>query len=367
MIGFVGCSDDDDTIPTGVTYPDGAVVSQKVTTPPTSNSTVDALWNDVAGIDMPTVVAAYDITVDGEDIWWDAYEGMQIDLNLKSVYTDTDIYFLATWNDAEDSKKRQAWYWHDTADKWLQMGKKHPDEFGNLPAYEDKFTVFWNMTMPNFNTTGCATLCHGQYMATNAPGDLADIWHWKRDRTGPVSQIDDKWLNNDQNGRHGDAGTGAYSSNTHDLTITGGAIVSAPIYWIPGRTDYHWIMQTEIDDDTARMIVDRNVDNNWVDEDGTVLDKTLFGYDSDMVIPSLMGIKPATGSRADVSAWHNWSAGTWTLKIKRARDTGTVDDVQFKELGIPYWFSVGIMNSAAIAHATPGGFAGEAFQLILGE
>jgi len=361
------CSDDDKTV-TGPDYPDDALVSQSVSTPPSSNASVDALWADVTGIDMATVVAPYDTyNSDGEDIWWDNYEGMTIDVNMKSVYTDTDIYFLFTWNDAEDSRTRQAWYCDLASGTWLQMGKKHPDEFGRPPAYEDKFTVFWNRSIGAFATSGCATLCHGPYMATNGAGEIADIWHWKRDRTAPVFQLDDKWLDNAQNGRHSDAGTGAYSDNKQDLTITGGATVSAPMYWIPGRTDYHWIMQTEIDDGTARLIVDMNVDGNWVDEDGIILDQASFEYDSDTVIPSLKGIKPATGSRGDVSAWHNWSNGTWTLKVKRARDTGSDDDVQFTQLGTPYWFSVGVMNAAAIAHATPGGLAGTPSQLILSE
>jgi hypothetical protein len=370
-IALLGCSDDEDVNgPDSPVYPADAIVAAKVATPPTANANVDALWANVEGIDIPTEVAAYDIVVDGHDIWWDEYEGNTADLVLKSVFTDTDIYFLATWNDTADSRTRQAWY-NDIAngnDEWLQMGKKYPDKFGHAPAYEDKLTMFWNMSIPNFENTGCGPLCHGQYMGTNGPGELADIWHWKRNRTAPVSQLDDKWLNDDTNGRHGDTGTGAYSSNTHDLVITGGATVSAPIYWIPGRTNYHWILQSEIDDDTAREIVDLNGDNDWVDEDGTVLERALFGFDSDLVIPSLMGIKPGTGSRGEVSVWENWADGEWTVKIRRSRATSTIEeDVQFTELGVPYWFSVGIMNGAAIAHSTPNGFSGTAYQLILSE
>jgi len=365
-MGISACGSDDPG-PTGTTYPEGAVVSQKVTTAPTENATVDGLWASVDGITMNTTVAVYDFNIDGHDIWWDDYEGMDIDVTMKSVYTDNDIYFLFTWNDAQDSKTRQAWYYNQDGGKWLQMGKKYPDEFGNPPAYEDKFTMFWDMSLDGFDQTGCAVLCHGPNMASNGDGQLADIWHWKRDRTAPVHQIDDKWLNNDQNGRHGDAGTGAYSSNTHDLVTSAGPTVKAPMYWIPGRTDYHWIMQTEIDNNTARLIVDLNADGNWVDEDGTILDKADFGFTSNKVIPSLMGIKPGTGSRGDVSAWHNWADGTWTLKVKRARDTGAADDVQFTIPGEPYWFSIGVMNAAAIAHATPNGYTGTAYQLILGE
>jgi uncharacterized lipoprotein NlpE involved in copper resistance len=355
-------------------YPENAMVSMYVTEAPTEDAVVDAMWADVDGLDVSTVVPSVEINVDGHDIWWDGYEGMTIDVNMKSVYTDDDIYFLYTWDDAEDSKTRMAWYYYEHSDpdssKWLQMGKKYPDEFNMDPAYEDKFTVFWNMSIPNFENIGCANLCHGAKMASNANGEIADIWHWKRDRTGPVSQIDDKWLDdgaeNDGNGRHGDTGVGAYSDNKQTLTVDD-VEITAPMYWIPGRTDYHWIMQSEIDDGTARLIVNL-VDSNWVDEDGTVLDHTLFGYDSDLVIPSLMGIQPGTEGRADVNAWHNWADGEWTLKVKRARATElTAEDVQFTETNTPYWFSIGVMNSAAIAHATPGGMSGTAYPLYIAE
>lgn len=51
-----------------------------------------------------------------------------------------------------------------------------------------------------------------------------------------------------------------------------------------------------MEDGTARAIVDLNTDGDWVDEDGTILDKDEFCYDSNKVIPSLMGIKPGTGA-----------------------------------------------------------------------
>ncbi len=199
-----------------------------------------------------------------------------------------------------------------------------------------------------------------------APDEKMDIWHWKRDRTAPVLQVDDKWLNDQENGRQTDAGTGAYSTNIQHLTTSRGDTVSAPMYWIPGREDYHWILQSEIDEGLAKRIVDMDGSGNLIDEDNKVLDKSLFGRNSTKCIPSLMEVKPATGSRGDVSVMHSWSNSTWTLKIKRLRDTGNDDDVQFTQTGTPYWFSIAVMNAAAIAHAIPGGESGDAYPMILG-
>lgn len=362
---FVQCSSDDDGNVVSPDYPEEAVISQKVDTAPAEDATVDALWSDVAGIIIPTKVPAYDIG--DPDIWWNEYEGKTMHVTMKSVYTENDIYFLFQWNDAEDSKTRQAWYYHQDSTEWLQMGKKHPDKFGNDPAYEDKFTMFWNLSISDFQTNGCSNLCHGDEMKTNVAGERADIWHWKRDRTGPVSQVDDKYL--DPTGRHGDDGESAYSYNAQDLVTSTGDTVAAPLYWIPDRTDYHWILKSEVDDGTAKEIVDLDSTGNFIDEVGNVLNKADFGYTSNKVISSLYNIKPGTGSRGDISAWHDWSNNTWTLKVKRARDTGNDDDVQFTEVGEvnSYWFSIGVMDAAAIAHATPGGWAGPPYQMILAE
>ena len=367
----IGCSSDDEGTPNpvgGTTYPPGSLVSVPASATPSDDATVDALWGSVTGLSISTVVPAYTfLDASGNDIWWDNYEGMTIDVTLKSVYTANYIYLLAEWNDAEEPLLRQAWYYNPAGPKWLQMGKKYPDEFGNDPAYEDKFSMFWNMSVAGFETTGCSPFCHGPYMGTNNAGETMDIWHWKRDRTGPVSQLDDKWLDNAQNGRHSDAGTGAYASNFQALVTTSFGTVDAPKYWIPNRQNYHWILQSEITDGTAKLIVDMDANGNFIDEASNVLDKTQHGFLSPLCVPSLIEIKPATGSRGDVSVWHNWSNGMWTLKIKRLRNTGNSDDLQFTQTGTPYWFSIGVMNAAAIAHAIPGGFTGTAYAMYLAE
>lgn len=374
-ISISSCGSDDKPVaPTPV--PVDMLQSQFVASAPADNATVDALWSTVPALSIATTVPSYTaLDGSGNDIWWDSYEGNTSLLTLKSVYDANYIYILAQWDDAEDSRRRQAWYYHQDANpansKWLQMGKFFPDEFGNDPAYEDKFTVFWNMTVPSMGSLGCGPFCHGTHMSTNASDEKLDIWHWKRCRTAPVFQLDDKWMDDGAtsggNGRHSDAGTGAYADNKYTINTanTGNVDMTVPEYWIPGRSNYDWISAAEIAAGTARKIVDVDANGNLVDEDATVLNRTLFGYGTALVIPSLKEIKAATGSRGDVSAWHNWSGGQWTLKIKRLRNTGNTDDVQFTQTSNDYWFSVGIMNAAAIAHSTPGGWTASAYRLSL--
>jgi len=348
---FTGC---------GPKIPDGALGSIETKTAPRLDGLVDKVWDDAPKFTIDVVVPEYPVFE--ASYYKNAYE-----VTVQSLHTDDDIYFLYQWTgDDELSDARQSWYYNETEGKWMQKPKKEADEY--YPAtYEDKLAVIWNIndSVEGFNEDGGSVLCHGEKKATNAEGETADIWHWKSDRTGPVHQIDDKWLAfSDGDGRTGDEGTGAYSSNSQDLTDASGATVKVPLYWVPGATDYHWIMA---DDANARQIVEIDAEGNLVDEDGTILAKELFDGDSAVQIPSLYGIKPATGSRGDVTAYHNYNASshTWTLEVQRALDTGNADDVDFSDPEKEYYFSVAVFDGAAIAHAVPGGMSGNSFPLVM--
>ncbi len=342
------------------------LISIFTTIPPTLDGQVDTVWNRAP----ETVV---DVVVPNYSFFWDGYFGDSYQVTMRSLYTASDVYFLFEWTgDDEESLERQAWYYNDTDSKWMQKPKTEPDSYSN-PAYEDKFAVIWDIDNTiGFETKGCAVICHGENMATNAEGEIGDTWHWKRDRSGPVHQVDDKWIEfSDGNGRKNDEGTGAYSDNKQTLVTPAEESVDVPLYWIPGQTNYHWILKTAIDDGTAKMIVEIDEDNNLIDEDGTILDAEDYTLannstlSSSILIPSIQDIKPATGSRGDVEAWEDYdeSTNTWRLEIKRKLDTGTDDDIQFDDLTDEYWFSIGVFDAAAIAHALPGGMAGTGYKL----
>ena len=340
------------------------LLSTFMTTPPTLDGQVDTVWSIT-----PTTVV--NVRVPFYPFFWYGYFGNSYQVTMRSLYTDSDVYFLFEWTgDNEESLERQAWYHNETEGKWMQKPKKEPDAYSN-PAYEDKFAVIWDIDNSiGFERTmfgGCALMCHGEYMATNAEGERGDTWHWKRDRTGPTHQVDDKWIGfSDEDGRESDEGTGAYSDNKQTLVTPDDESVDVPLYWIPGQTNYHWILKTEIDDGTAKQIVDIDEDNNLIDEDGNILEAEDFtlannsNLNSSMLIPSIQDVKPATGSRGDVEAWEDYdeSTNTWRLEIKRKLITGNEDDIQFNDLNAEYWFSIGVFDAAAIAHAIPGGMMG---------
>lgn len=351
VVVFAGCAKK---------VPEGALASMTTKTVPVMDGMVDEVWDDAPALVVDVYVPEYPVF--DSSYFKDSYN-----VSMQSLHTDSDIYFLYQWTgDKEESQARQSWYYNAEEGQWMQKPKYKDDGYYG-PEYEDKFAVIWEIgdSIDGFAENGCAILCHGEKKATNAEGETADIWHWKSDRTGPVNQIDDKWLGySDGNGRHGDDGTGAYSSNSQELTDAAGNTMKAPVYWVPGATDYHWIMDG---DKNARKIVSVDEDGNLVDEDGTVLVKEDFNGESNIQIPSIYNIKPGIGGRGDVTEYHNYdkATGTWTLEVKRAKNTGDEHDVNFTDPEREYYFSIAVFDAAAIAHAIPGGMSGTAYPLVM--
>lgn len=329
---------------------ENGLISLKTEKLPVMDGKSEEVWDNAPGFTVGVHVPPYS----GFD---PVYHKKEYQVTMKSLYTEEDIFFLYSWTgDEEASYKRESWYFNTTEARWMQKPKKKSDAYFP-PEYEDKFAVIWNInnSIKDFNDTGCLVLCHGDFKHTNSEGELGDTWHWKLDRTGPVHQLDDKWLTfSDGNGRVSDEGTGAYKTNKQELTDAAGESVSVPLYWIPGEEDYHWILK---DDPRAKKIVLINEDNDLVDEEGNSIPR-------DVNIPSLYNITPATGSRGDVTVYHSYEEGVWTLEVKRKRSTGYKDDIDFGDDKGLYFFSIAVFDAAAIAHAVPG-VKGDSYQLIL--
>jgi Ethylbenzene dehydrogenase len=337
--------------------PEGVLVSKSVKSGPVMDGKLDDSWQLAKSLEIPVEVPDY-------KHFAEMYHGKKYDVTLRSVYTDSDIYIFAQWTgDEEKSLERQSWYFNDVENKWMQKPKKAPDDY-SPPAYEDKFAFLWDISGVDFMKEGATIYCHEEHKHSNFPDEIMDIWHWKLVRTAPVHQLDDKHLVFAENadGRKGDEGKGSYSDNKQKLMIDGTEL-TLPLYWIPGREDYHWLMDGEAG---AKKIVGMDENMNLIDEDGTVLNKEEFMLGSSKLIPSIKGIKPATSSRGDVTVYdfYDESSKTWNLEIQRKLTTGfEKDDVQFSDFEKLYDFSISVFNSAAIAHATPEGLNGKVYSL----
>ncbi len=388
LVGFlvvnVSCSTDDDTTddPTGPTDPGTSTTEllvKKFTSAPTMDGTIDDMWGTVQTLtgttEVPTLAArgTY-LNGDGEGVeeglgLFAPYSGEKYDFTLRSGYAGDRIYFLMEWDDADDSKDRQSWYFDETDHLWKGEHKYAND--ANDKFYEDKFAFLFPIgEVAGFNASTCYATCHENLTLANAKdkhtrhyltteGQKVDMWHWKRVRGTYAGQVDDQMMtyedgpyDSSSNGRHGDStGEGGYSNNSQTLN-NGDADVSVPLYVVPGGTDYYWISMDDFGG-SAKLVTEVDINGVLTLEDDTTIDPngdTGYAQGSGAKrIPSVT-TKPFTLGRADIDITAVYTGSGWVCEFTRKLNTGDADDVVFnvaEELD----FGLAIFNNAAIAHA----------------
>jgi hypothetical protein len=219
---------------------------------------------------------------------------------------------------------------------WLKL--KDPNDKGsdNNLYYEDKMSLYWNISSPAFEQRGCMSACHtgegkpyGNKYTAN-PGERLDMWHWKGVRTAPVGQIDDQYVDNTRYdkekapraGRKSDPKTGGgYADNVTDDK-------KGPKFALKGNKPAppYWIMDAEKEpfDDSK--------------------------YKPGDEVPGII-IAPFAGDRGDLAAQHVWKDGVWTIEIARKLVTGSEFDVQFGDPKKEYAFGVAVFDNAQVRHA----------------
>ncbi len=350
---------------------------KKFSTAPTLDGTVDDMWATaqrlVGTTEVPTLSArgTY-LNSDGEGIeeglgLFAPYSGEKYDFTMRAGYSGSDIYFLLEWQDGEDSKDRQSWYF-DPSDK-LWKGQHKYANTNDDKYYEDKFAFLFPIgEVSGFNTSTCYATCHQNLTLEKAKdkhtrhyltvdGEKIDMWHWKRVRGTYADQVDDQMMTyaeatgSSANGRHGDAtGDAGYASNSQTLN-NGNGDVSVPKYVIPEKTDYHWISQDDIDNGTAKLITAVDAEGILTYDGGTInpADGGFEKGTGNKRLPSVT-TRPFTLGRADIniSAVHTGSG--WICEFSRKLDTNDEDDVVF-DITKEFPFGLAIFNNAAIAHA----------------
>jgi hypothetical protein len=347
------------------------LVSIKVSTPPSIDGTIDAMWASVPKLQFSTAVP--EVTGDV----FRGYTGNIIpSVTLRSAYDASNIYFLMEWSDPTQSLKRQPWYFSPTTKKWAQESGTF--DFTTSPYrpafYEDKMALLWNInnSVSGWNNGTCYKSCHTGLPAadlssrhyTNYPSEKIDMWHWKSVRGGVngSSQLHDQYQDNTYpNGRKGDPGTDIYQNNKQTLVATGngGTSVDVPKYVITNRTNYGWIMNSEVTSGTAKLV--KAVDGNGILtlSDGTTIDPNVgtdyqrIGNDvGPRAIPGVTLNDGYTESAGDISCKATYVPNTgWVMEIKRALKTSdSVYDIDFSSLSDQY-FGVAIFENAQIAHS----------------
>jgi hypothetical protein len=192
-------------------------------------------------------------------------EGTSTKVGIKSVHTDTDIFFLFRWEDStKDDESHKSWVWNKEA-------KKYEDG----PDREDAFAVAFELK--------------GPFVIDMLAGVEAewDVWHWKAFRTNPQGFAMDR---------------------RHIYTLTKPEFKAKEYKAKNGKP--LWIARPEDAGDTVEKKLPA---------------PTEFKGDK---VPQYAPGTP-TKSAADVRAKGTWADGHWTLEMSRKLNTGQNDDVVF--------------------------------------
>lgn len=292
-------------------------------------------------------------------------------VTVKAGYDASYIYFQLTYTDDAGSDRRQPWV-KQADGSWLRLPAKSPaptpgstwqeyqfagleEENSNRFNYEDKLAIIWNTygqsTVAGFETSGCSVTCHDPTQSgnpgttynnadqnqaskkyTNAPDEIADMWHWKLVRNNQHAKVDDQYVGywvpgtpgEEDGGRFGDAGTAGYGANpdSSGRPKYRGPSLTAPPYYIL---------------DAEKLLL---------------TDEEAAGLPAGAEIPNMITSGP-TGDRADIDGVGIYDAATqsWTLEIRRQLVTPGATDVQFDDLNRQYAFGLAVFDNAQIEHS----------------
>jgi len=387
LLGFANCTHDDTPSGGGGTDPGvgestDVLLVKKFSTAPTFDGDIDEVWSEARPlVNAATVTPAGDrvITLNGSsngdlsleptDLM-DAYTGESYKYSLRGGHDGEYLYLLFEWEDESDSRDRQSWYFDGAASKWKQENKYANHK--NDKFYEDKFGMMFPIgDVEGFTEGTCTVTCHGglldpqpgekvtrHYMKNE--GEIADFWHWKRDRHALAEACDDgfvQWEDDYEyasaNGRKNDEGISPYSTSmkfTDEVTE-----MSGPKYVIPNKENYYWITQADIDGGTAVAVTGVAADgtlslanNTLINPNGDPSYSQGFGNKR---MPSVIINPGGQGNdrRSEVQIKSTHTGSGWQLEIRRKLNTGDPTDADFTP-GQTIPFGLVIFNNAAIGH-----------------
>ena len=415
FIGYVvSCTKNDQILESGTSGSLTELLSFKTTSAPTIDGIVDAIWEKASILDVTTVVP------DPGNGMFAGYIGTKYPIALRSMYDADRIYFLAEYADENKSTQVSPWYYNPTSRRWAQEPSARTyDANGKLSREgwgEDKLAFLWNIdnSTAKFATQTCYSSCHmftpytdptttpptpkpnqsGNHY-TNGSNEKIDMWWLKIGRDPIHNQMSDEFqdwaggptysslVGGSANGRHQDdqmvtgtpstnypygptysANVGGTSNNTQSLTITGSdpvIKVNVPKYLIPNKTDYYYILKTEVDAGSAVLVTE--VDSNGVLtlKDGSTIDPRIgtdyqrvgdavYGGHGSKIIPSYIS-SPLTNGRADITCQAVYTGSSWIIEWSRLLKTpdSFKQDVDFSSLE-DQPFGVAIFNKSNYQH-----------------
>lgn len=388
-LAFVQCTHDDTPIvggDPGVGESAEELLVKRFSVAPNFDGEIDAVWAEArplvnkaivspAGdriITLNTINSGTNTSIEPTDLF-DPFTGEIYKYSLRGGHDGTDLYLLFEWEDDTDSKDRESWYFDPVTSTWKQHNKYANHK--NDKYYEDKFAMMFPIgSVAGFDTGTCTVTCHanltdpqpGQkttrhYMQNN--NELADLWHWKRNRNVLSQSVDDGYVRDGDgkegtaaaNGRKGDEGIKMYDDKpifTDDVTGMKG-----PKWVKKGQSNYYWITLDELASGAAQTVTGVAVDGTLSLSDGTTINPNddLAAYaagSGSKRFPSITINPGGAGNdfRSDTQVRAKHVGSGWQIEIKRKLNTGDPTDAVFAP-GTSMPFGLAIFNNAAIGHA----------------
>jgi hypothetical protein len=257
---------------------------------------------------------------------------------LKAVYSGDMLYMLIQYADPTDSRQRGP-FKKQADGSWKKLSDPANKGGDDNVYYEDKWAFLWpiNNSVKGFDEIGCGAMCHtgegkpfgNKY--TESEGQIADMWHMKGGRTGPLGNVDDQYTDhtrydakaNPNAGRKSDPGGPEYAN----IDVANGkpAVMNKDAKPANAGGTYYIVKGDEVAFDDSKFKAGDEVASYF--------------------------IFPLKGDRADIKVASKWSNGVYTSVISRKLVTGSKFDVQFSDLAAKYPFGFAAFDNAQVRHA----------------
>lgn len=402
---FVYCTKTAQIVAPAETASTNELISYKTSVAPTIDGVVDAIW------DNATKLAVTPTVPDPGNGLFAGYQGTQYPANIRSMYDDQYIYFLAEWNDPSNYQV-QPWFFNPTTQRWAQRANAKQFDVNGVLTKEgmgqDQLAMLWNIdnSTPKFTTQTCYASCHiftpyrnfsgvmvpnksGNHY-TNGPNEKIDMWWCHLNKDLVTGQMDDQYqdwaggpsvtdtVGGSGNGRHADdlvppvpfstayvntntnASNGAFN-NTQSLKLDGtGASVSVPKWIVPDAVGQLYYLATDtLAGGKALKVTGVSSTGVLTYVGGTLDPNGKAEYLDNAGAAPTVGTKcipafisaPLTMGRADIVAQGKYTGTGWVLEYKRLLKTPDVlkQDIDFSSLS-DQPFGMAIFNTANYQH-----------------
>ncbi|NIP36047.1 MAG: hypothetical protein GWN18_13880, partial [Thermoplasmata archaeon] len=268
-------------------------------------------------------------------------------LEIRSVYTDTDVYFRILWNDVVEDSDVPTWVYDEG--NWTFTS-----------PFEDGLGLYFPITDPEglFLEEGCMRTCHmtdwenpknQERKFTYTEEETGDLWFWSAGITNPWDFAIDAYVNDKPSannvGYYEDPEMGLnLVKNRHLTEYMEYVYMSRPVYMqdpnVPPRYGPEWIVRGEdvvfdqsyYDPDMGDSPINPVTHEPWQNGD------VVGGYVVDHLPEKGLG-------QIDAKASYDVIDQQWSLVMRRPLDTGDpVHDVIFDDLTRTYQFGVSLFG-----------------------